>query len=384
MTAVPSWLARALKHPWRMLGLIAGVLLAGGFAVAASGVVPLKASGGHWRITNWLLHFTMERSVATHSIPIDVPRLDHPALIKRGATHYDLGCSPCHGNVDATTPRIPQAMLPPPPPLPGRVSRWQPEELFYIIKHGVKFTGMPAWPAQQRDDEVWAVVAFLQRLPALGSEEYRHLAGGRSNTLSQLTDGREESEPRVVRDNCARCHGLDGRDSGEGAFPRLAGQRAEYMDLALRAYADGRRHSGVMGPIAASLDAESRTAAVLHYASFGFTAPPHAAVRESSKRGEQIATNGIDATLVPACVECHGPAASPKNPAYPKLAGQHADYLAAQLRLMKRRHRGGSEYVELMHAFVDRLTDQQINDVTTYFASQSATFTIPTTRPNAR
>ncbi len=375
MTAVPSWLSRALEHPWRTLALTSGVLLAAGFAVAASGIVPLTASAGHWRITNWVLHFTMERSVSTHAIPIDVPQLDHPALIKRGATHYDLGCSPCHGHVDGKTPRIPQAMLPPPPPLPDRISHWQPAELFYIVKHGVKFTGMPAWPAQQRDDEVWAVVAFLLRLPALRAEEYRHLAGGQTIALSQLTDGSEKPEPRIVRDNCARCHGVDGSETGDGAFPTLAGQRAEYMDQALRAYADGRRYSGIMGPIAASLNSESQSEAVRHYATIASAAAPDSAITASSSRGEQIATKGIDATMVPACIECHGPAASPKNPAYPRLAGQHADYLRAQLRLMQRRQRGGSQYVELMHEFVDRLTNEQIDDVTAYFASRSESIT---------
>ena len=372
MTAVRSLLLRALEHPWRTLALTAGVLLVGGLAIAASGIAPLKASAGHWRITNWLLHFTMERSVSTYAIAIEAPPLDHPALIRRGATHYDLGCSPCHGNVDDKTPRIPQAMLPPPPPLPDRVSQWQPEELFYLVKHGVKFTGMPAWPAQQRDDEVWAVVAFLRRLPELGAKEYHDLAGGQSVALSQLTDGSQELEPRIVRDNCARCHGIDGNETGHGAFPRLARQRVEYMDQALRAYADGRRHSGIMGPIAASLTSENRSAAVHHYASIGNVDAPDTAT-ESSQRGERIATRGVDATMIPACVECHGPAESPKNPAYPRLAGQNADYLRAQLRLMKRRQRGGSPYVELMHEFVDRLTEEQIDDVTAYFASLSGT-----------
>jgi cytochrome c553 len=354
------------------LALIVVVLAAGGFAVAASGIIPLRASAGHWRITNWLLHFAMERSVSTHAIPIEAPPLEHPALVRRGATHYDLGCSPCHGNVEGTTPRIPRAMLPPPPPLPPRVAHWRPEELFYIVKHGVKFTGMPAWPAPQRDDEVWAVVAFLQRLPDMGDEEYRRLAGGQTNTLSQLTDGDAGLEPRIVRDNCARCHGVDGRDDGEGAFPKIAGQRAEYMDQALRAYADGRRYSGIMGPIAAELDSASRNDAVRHYASIDVPVTARAETKASAMRGEPIARHGVESTMVPACVECHGPAAAPKNPAYPKLDGQHADYLRGQLRLLRSRQRGGSEYVELMHTFVDRLTDQQIDDVTAYFASRSS------------
>ena len=58
-------------------------------------------------------------------------------------------------------------MLPQPPYLGTVVEKRSPQQLFYVIKHGIKFTGMPAWPAQSRDDEVWSVVAFLLELPKL-------------------------------------------------------------------------------------------------------------------------------------------------------------------------------------------------------------------------
>jgi mono/diheme cytochrome c family protein len=127
--------------------------------------MPLKASSGHWAITAWFLHFTMRRSVATHSPGLQAPALDVPRLVLQGAGHYETGCRPCHGSVDLPLPRIAQQMTPPPPYLPPRITTWEPEELFYIVKHGVKFTGMPAWPSQQRDDEVWAMVAFLLMRP---------------------------------------------------------------------------------------------------------------------------------------------------------------------------------------------------------------------------
>jgi cytochrome c553 len=370
----PPWflespLLVAARHPWVTLGLTTAVLAAGGLAVAASGLMPLRASAGHWGATEWLLHFAMQRSIATYSLRIEVPPLDDPALVLRGAGHYDQGCSPCHGGVGGETPRIPMAMLPPPPYLPPRIPEWRPRELFYIVKHGVKFTGMPAWPAQQRDDEVWAVVAFLQRLPRLGVEEYQRLARGEATALRELPDATPDASasPPVIVENCARCHGLDGLGRGIGAFPRLAGQRADYMDRALRAYADGRRHSGTMGPIAASLSAGTRQQAVRYYASLPpFTSGDN---QSSAARGEEIAVNGLPAQMVPACTECHGPSTTPKNPAYPNLAGQHPAYLSQQLQLLRNRRRGGSEYVHLMHSFVDRLTDDHIADVAAYFAS---------------
>ncbi|MFN2428348.1 MAG: cytochrome c, partial [Candidatus Binatia bacterium] len=74
-------------------------------------------------------------------------------------------------------PRIAAAMTPKPPDLRTVALTFDPEELFYIVKHGIKFTGMPAWPALERDDEVWAVVAFLRMLPTLDPGEYLELTG---------------------------------------------------------------------------------------------------------------------------------------------------------------------------------------------------------------
>ena len=70
-------------------------------------------------------------------------------------------------------------MTPHPPDLTSTIPGYEPEELFYVVKHGVKFTGMPAWPALQRDDEVWAMVAFLQILPRLNRAAYRELIAAR-------------------------------------------------------------------------------------------------------------------------------------------------------------------------------------------------------------
>ena len=153
------------KH-WVFKAIAFAVVAAlGGFLFAASGIMPIKASSGHWPITAWLLNFTMRRSVITHSLGMNAPKLDDAALVAKGATHYEFGCRPCHGGPHLPQPVIAGHMTPHPPHLPPEIPKWQPEELFYIVKHGVKFTGMPAWPAQQRDDEVWAVVAFLLKIP---------------------------------------------------------------------------------------------------------------------------------------------------------------------------------------------------------------------------
>jgi cytochrome c553 len=269
-------------------------------------------------------------------------------------------------------PRIPQAMTPHPPDLVSRIRELKPAELFYVVKHGVKFTGMPAWPAQQRDDEVWAMVAFLQKLPELDQAEYRQLIHGEPPPTAPIeTLGGMQKIPEAAIQTCARCHGHDGLGRGSGAFPDLAGQRGEYLRNALEAYARGERHSGIMGPISAGLSAETIHELALHYA--GLNRSPEAPTRkqnaESIARGKLIAEQGIPGQRVPSCVDCHAQEGKRHKPAYPALAGQPAAYLVLQLELFQKRQRGGSAYAHLMDAVAPRLTAAQIRDVAGYFES---------------
>jgi cytochrome c553 len=321
-----------------------------------------------------LLDFAKIRSVSTHSFGIDPPTLDDEALLLRGAAHYENGCYPCHGKPGTGIPHVMAAMTPPPPELTSRlISRWTPEELFSIVKHGIKLTGMPAWPAQQRDDEVWAVVAFLLTLPRLDATQYHELAYGAatdaSNAAPALPIAGSQPPPRAVRDVCWRCHGVDGNGRGEGAFPRLAGQRSAYMYESLRAFAERRRFSGIMSGIAANLNDEAMREVAQYYERLPQRAPDPPDDVSAIERGHAIAVRGVPDREIPACAECHGPSERPKNPAYPALAGQPARYLSSQLQLLQQRRRGGSPYVNLMHVFVDRLEEEQIRAVTRYYSS---------------
>lgn len=366
----------AVNHPWLTAGAMAVVALMIAAAGVISGIVPIKASSGHWAITAALLDFAKTRSVSTHAWGIDAPPLDDEALVIRGAGQYEAACLPCHGGAGRSVPPVMAAMTPPPPELSDRLTRWTPEQLFSIIKHGIKFTGMPAWPAQQRDDEVWAMVAFLRRLPQLDANSYRGLAygetGGPSNTLPNVSVIGTQSPPVAVRNICWRCHSVDGTGRGPGAFPSLAGQRAEYLYASLRAFADRSRFSGIMSGIAANLSEDEMRTVATYYAALPprVGEPSDDSVRRA--RGSTIASRGIPERDIPACVECHGPTDRPKNPAYPQLAGQHAPYLAQQLRLLQQRHRGGSPNATLMQVFVDRLGQDEIADVARYYASGAA------------
>jgi cytochrome c553 len=363
----------AVKHPWFTAGAMAIGAVIVAAVVVVSGVVPINASSGHWPVTAAFLDFAKTRSVATHAWGIEAPPLEDEAIVLRGAGHYETACLPCHGAPGRRLPPVMAAMTPPPPELTGRLTRWAPEELFSIVKHGIKFTGMPAWPTQQRDDEVWAMVAFLRRMPQLDAIGYQGLVyggtGGPSDAASNESTAAGPSPPVDVRNVCSRCHGLDGTGRGRGAFPSLAGQRAEYLYASMRAFADRHRFSGVMSAIAARLSDDTMRAAAAYYAAVPMRAGGRVDDTAALARGAAIASRGIPERDIPPCVECHGPTDRPKNPSYPRLAGQHVRYLAEQLRLLQAQRRGGSPNVELMRVFAGRLRSDEISDVTLYFGS---------------
>ena len=361
-------LIRLGKH----FALFVVILAVGGFLVAASGIVSIKASSGHWAVTRWFLNFSSGRSVALHSSGITAPPLDDPALVLKGAGHYETGCKACHGSPERFGPSIARAMTPKPPDLRTAVPQWDSNELFYIVKHGIKFTGMPAWPAFERDDEVWAMVAFLRALPDMGPEEYERLVFGPApaetgrGPLQALLP--PEEPPRIIAENCARCHGETGGGRGLGAFPKLAGQRPDYLYGSLTAYARGNRRSGIMQPVASGLDPEAMREIALYYARLTPVRTARAG-RGDADRGREIAMRGVPERRVPACVHCHGPSATRRNPFYPVLAGQYADYLELQLGLFKTGVRGGLGYQHLMHEVVRSLTREEMRDVAAFYAS---------------
>lgn len=368
----------------RLIAIVAFVMISAliGFLVMLSGIVPVTASSGHWKTTKAILHFSKQRSVATHSQGIVVPPLDDQALVLKGAGHFETGCIQCHGSPTQSRSPVALAMTPTPPLLPAKITEYQPEELFYIVKHGIKMTGMPAWPAQQRDDEVWAMVAFLLELPEMEPEEYDNLIHQASSE-----DGRDHVEESVLTtsllESCHRCHGRDGLGRGEGAFPKLAGQNRAYLLQSLQAYAEGTRHSGTMQPVAAVLDGNTLELLADHYSqlpsglgsSTGGTAEhseetqASGTERDSIDRGRMIALEGIPDRNVPACVDCHGPSQEFVAESYPLLSGQFADYIVLQLRLFKSEDRGGTDQLDLMRPVVKGMTDQDCEDVAAYYAS---------------
>ena len=370
-----SW-KRALLHGALALALFG----AGAFVFVWLGLSPIAASSGHWALTQRFLGFAMRNAVETRSIAVHVPSLADPALWPKSAGHYAAGCAPCHGAPGQSRPPLVKQMVPQPPLLQPVLAEWDAEELFWLVKHGLKYTAMPGWVAQQRDDEVWAMVAFLRKLPELDARAYRKLAYG--DMADSMIDGGAAAATVAFSDpigaalaDCMRCHGRDGRGRGAGTIPVLAGQHEEYLLASLVAYAAGERASGIMQPVAAALDAPDMRALARVFAAMpGGVAeqPPEtgaaaAGVRAAIVRGAALATRGDGARRIPACVQCHGPSSAQRNPLFPRLGGQHADYLLLQLQLFRQGVRGGHAWRELMHQAASALEERDIRDLAAYY-----------------
>ena len=359
---------RLRRRSSRMIAIGAIVVLAiplAGLLIVWLGIYNVAASRGHWPITDWLLAFGMRQSVATHSLSVDPPPLDDDNLIRLGAAHFHSGCAYCHGAPGISKSPIVDGMLPVPPDLSVLSGQWKDRELFWIVKHGIKYTGMPAWPSLQRDDEVWAVTAFLKRLPALDAAEYRDLAMGDVDTPPE--SGRDIALGRIdeqAAGACARCHGADTRGPRSALVPVLHGQPVEFLLAALRAYAKGMRKSGIMQTIAADLAPEAMERVAAYYSEL--KSPTRNPVADSARveSGRTVATKGIPEAGIPPCLACHGRQALPS---YPRLAGQHAAYMRGQLRLWRNGFNAHSETAAIMAPIARRLSDTQIEEVSAFF-----------------
>jgi mono/diheme cytochrome c family protein len=168
----------------------------------------------------------MRKSVQLRAGRLQVPPLGSEQQLARGAACYLQKCAQCHGGPGFAQAEIGRSMQPLPGPLVDASGKWTPAELYWITRNGIKMSGMPAWQHHLREDELWAVVAFVQQLPALTPTAYRELMG---ELVGQT----------------GRC-----RASEPSAAPATAFDRAQRGQLALRMYGCHACHSipGVSGP----------------------------------------------------------------------------------------------------------------------------------------
>lgn len=147
--------------------------LAGVFVYA--GIYNIGADAPHTKPVYWVIQSLRERSIAVRTRDISVPDdLGDPKNIAAGAGLYSEMCSECHLAPGLEKTEISQGLYPKAPELRSKRNRTAAAD-FWIIKHGVKMTAMPAWGRTHSDDLIWDMVAFVRTLPSLSAAQYQIL-----------------------------------------------------------------------------------------------------------------------------------------------------------------------------------------------------------------
>ena len=152
-----------------LAGLVATVA---GVIFIYSGEYPIGADIAHSRPVFWLLKTTRDRAVAVQSRGIKVPDLSDPKKILIGAGQYAAMCSTCHLAPGYAKDETWEGLYPQPPKLYQGFDL-SPAEVFWVLKHGLKMSGMPAWGPTHEDDELWDIVAFVEQLPKMKAQQYK-------------------------------------------------------------------------------------------------------------------------------------------------------------------------------------------------------------------
>ncbi len=159
------------------IGLVATVMY--------SGIVDVAADEPHSDLVYWLLEETRENSIKKSAQAIEVPDISEPELLLSGGVDYEFMCSACHLKPGQTESDMSVGLYPAPPNLTVPDKAFEDQEysddaqknrkIFWVIKHGIKASGMPAWGKTHDDERIWAMVAFIKRLPTLTPEQYQVL-----------------------------------------------------------------------------------------------------------------------------------------------------------------------------------------------------------------
>jgi mono/diheme cytochrome c family protein len=212
-----------------LLGLLAVVAAA---AVLYAGLYDVSATDQHLAPTYRLLDTAMRRSVRQRAAQITPPNLGQPAQIERGLALYRRHCVQCHGAPGVAPEPFALGMTPAPANLVHTAREWPPAEVFWVVKEGLKMTGMPAWKHRMPEEDIWAIVAFMRELTTLSPEAYRARKSDPATApplAAASAPSAERGKAAMHQYACATCHeipGVVGANAPVGPPLREIGTRA--------------------------------------------------------------------------------------------------------------------------------------------------------------
>jgi mono/diheme cytochrome c family protein len=173
--------------------LVAAIILVIGVAVLFGayeifGGYDVAADTPHSAALFWLADTTRRHSIAVSAASISVPLgFGSEAQVKAGASEYAEMCAQCHLGPGVERSEISQGLYPRAPELAHEGTR-NPAEQFWVIKHGIKMSGMAAWGPTHSDKIIWSIAAFLQKLPDLSPAQYKAMTKDAAENHDEMRD----------------------------------------------------------------------------------------------------------------------------------------------------------------------------------------------------
>jgi mono/diheme cytochrome c family protein len=158
-----------------VIGALAIIVAAAAAIFFFGGFFDIAASEQDPDIVKWALITVRTASINRHSVDASPVKLDDPEIVHAGARAFATrGCFNCHGAPGVDWQKFSEGLNPDPPDLKDVVKERQPGQLFWVVKHGIKMTGMPSFGAIGTDDkEIWSIVAFVKALPNVSEADYK-------------------------------------------------------------------------------------------------------------------------------------------------------------------------------------------------------------------
>jgi cytochrome c553 len=175
--------------------------------------------------------------------------------------------------------------------------------------------------------------------------------------------GDPKAAESIATQVCAACHSADG-NSVIAANPKLAGLNAEYINKQLTEFKSGARKNAIMSGMVASLSPQD----MLNLAAYFSSQQPKPGTSKDQAlalTGQKIYRGGVQGAGVPACASCHGPQGKGIPAQFPRLAGQHGDYVYTQLNAFRVGERA-NDAAKMMRSIAAKMTDADMKAVSSY------------------
>ena len=155
------------------LATAAAAALTGALALVYSGWYDSSATHPHTAPMNSVMDVALQRSISVRAARVSVPPLDDPQQAIDGFRLFRAHCVQCHGAPGVPPEPFAMGLMPPPASLVDTARHWPAAEVYWVVRQGIKMTGMPAWQYRISDEDIWNVVAFMRVLPTLSPADYQ-------------------------------------------------------------------------------------------------------------------------------------------------------------------------------------------------------------------